>query len=198
MKNFTLQLIVFSAVFSFVSFSQNKDTLNNKSSKVEKLNPKIGFQFGSHSQNLTQTTSHKFSRDILFEAHFKFDLSSEVHPIIAYTYWKAQTSPSGQMRSETISSNGLKLEVDFSLFKIYSVSLSLGPLISIEGITGPTNKVFSLGTNVKLALPLWNDKVNLLSIAGYQTGSEVFALGGGGFNYSFFSYSLGIEINLQN
>lgn len=191
-------LIFFIIVFSSLSFSQNKDTLNIKSPKIAKLHPKIGFQFGSHSQNLTQTSSVKFNRDVLFEAYFKFDLSNEVHPIIAYTYWKALTSPVGQTRSETISSNGLKLEVDFSLFKIYGVSLSLGPLLSIEGITGPTNNVFSLGTNVKLALPLWNDKVNLLSIAGYQTGSEVFSLAGGGVNYSFFSYSLGIEINLQN
>ncbi|MCK9426164.1 MAG: hypothetical protein M0Q21_09010 [Ignavibacteriaceae bacterium] len=162
------------------------------------MHPKIGFQFGSHSSNLTQTSSDKFNRDILFEAYFKFDLSSEVHPIIAYTYWKAQTSPSEQIRSKTIASNGVKLEVDFSLFKIYTVSLSLGPLISIEGITGPTNKVFSLGTNVKLALPIWNDKVNLLSTVGYQTGSEVFALAGGGVNYSFFSYLVGIEIDLGN
>lgn len=125
-------LIFFIVVFSSLSFSQNKDTLNIKSSKVASLHPKIGFQFGSHSQNLTQTTSHKFNRDILFEAYFKFDLSNEVHPIIAYTYWKAQTSPSEQIRSETISSNGVKLEVDFSLFKIFTVSLSLGPLLSID------------------------------------------------------------------
>jgi len=191
-------LIFFIVVFSSLSLSQNKDTLNIKSSKIAKLYPKIGFHVGSHSSNMNQNSSDNFNRDILFEAYFKFDLSSEVHPIIAYTYWKALTSPVGQIPSETIASNGLKLEVDFSLFKIYSVSLSLGPLISIEGITGPTNKVFSLGTNVKLALPLWNDKVDLLSIVGYQTGSEVFALGGGGFNYSFFSYSVGIEINLGN
>lgn len=191
-------LIFFIVVFSSLCLSQSKDTLAIKNSRVAKLHPKIGFQFGSHSSNLTQTTSNKFNRDILFEAYFKFDLSNEVHPIIAYTYWKAQTSPSGQTPSETISGNGVKLEVDFSLFKIYSVSLSLGPLLSIEGITGSTNKVFSLGTNVKLALPLWNEKINLLSTIGYQTGSEVFALGGGGFNYSFFSYLAGIEINLGN
>lgn len=197
MINHNRFLIFFIVVFSSLSVSQNKDTLNIKSSKVAKLHPKIGFQIGSHSQNLTQITSHKFNRDILFESYFKFDLSNEVHPIIAYTYWKARTSPSEQMHSETISSNGVKLEVDFSLFKIYSVSLSLGPLLSIEGITGQSNKVFSLGTNVKLALPLWNEKINLLSIAGYQTGSEVFAIAGGGVNYSFFRYSVGIEINLQ-
>jgi len=191
-------LIFFIVVFSSLCLSQNKDTLNIKSSKNAKLHPKIGFQFGSHSSNLNQNSSDKFNRDILFEAYFKFDLSSEVHPIIAYTYWKALTSPVGQIPSETIASNGLKLEVDFSLFKIYGVSLSLGPLISIEGISRPTNKVFSLGTNVKLALPLWNDKVDLLTTIGYQTGSEVFAFGGGGFNYSFFSYSVGVEINLGN
>ena len=189
-------LIFFIVVFSSLCLSQGKDTVKIKTSHIAERNLQIGFQFGSHSSNLNQNSSDKFNRDILFEAYFKFDLSSEVHPIIAYTYWKALTSPIGQIPSKTIASNGLKLEVDFSLFKIYGVSLSLGPLISIEGITGQTNKVFSLGTNVKLALPLWNDKVNFLSTIGYQTGSEVFALAGGGVNYSFFSYSAGIEITL--
>ncbi len=198
MKNYLTLIIVSSIIFSSYSLSHNKDTLNIKSSKIAKLHPKIGFQFGSHSSNLNQNSSDNFNRDIAFELFLKFDLSSEVHPIIAYTYWKAQTFPVEQTRSEMIASNGVKLEVDFSLFKIYSVSLSLGPLLSIEGITGSTNKVFSLGTNVKLALPLWNEKINLLSTVGYQTGSEVFALGGGGFKYSFFSYLAGIEINLGN
>ncbi|MDP3682570.1 MAG: hypothetical protein Q8S01_01440 [Ignavibacteria bacterium] len=170
--------------------------MNIKNSMMAEAKPKIGFQFGSHSSNLTQTSSDKFNRDIAFELFLKFNLSSEVHPIIAYTYWKAQTSPVEQTRSETISSKGLKLEVDFSLFKIYSVSLSVGPSISIEGVTGATSNVFSLGTNVKLAMPLWNDKVDVLSTIGYQTGSEAFDLGGGGVNYSFFSYSVGIGINL--
>jgi len=169
---------------------------------MAELQPKIGFQLGSHSSNLTQTSSDKFIRDILFEAYFKFDLSSEVHPIIAFTYWKAKSNESntffGQIPPETMISKGLKLEVDFSLFKIYSITLSVGPSVAIENITGATNTVFSLGTNAKLALPLWNNKVNVLSIAGYQTGSAAFALAGGGVNYSFFSYSLGIEINLGN
>lgn len=198
MKNYLTLIVVSTIVFSSFSLSQNKDTLNIKNSKLARLQPKIGFQLGSHSSNLTQTSSDKFNRDIAFELFLKFDLSSEVHPIIAYTYWKAQTSPSEQRPSETIISKGLKLEVDFSLFKIYSITLSVGPSVVIENITGATNTVFSLGTNAKLALPLWNDKINLLSIAGYQTGSAAFAFGGGGVNYSFFSYSLGVEINLGN
>lgn len=202
MKIYLALIIVSSIVFSSFSLSQNKDTLNIKSSKLTELQPKIGFQLGSHSSNLTKTSSDKFNRDIAFELFLKFNLSSEVHPIIAFTYWKAKNNEFntffGQIPPETIISKGLKLEVDFSLFKIYSVTLSVGPSVAIENITGATNTVFSLGTNLKLALPLWNDKVNVLSIAGYQTGSAAFAFAGGGVNYSFFSYSLGIEINLGN
>ncbi|MFA6596646.1 MAG: hypothetical protein WCS69_02915 [Ignavibacteriaceae bacterium] len=202
MKIYLALIIVSSIVFSSFSLSQNKDTLNIKSSKLTELQPKIGFQIGSHSSNLTKTSSDKFNRDIAFELFLKFNLSSEVHPIIAFTYWKAKSNERntffGQIPSETMISKGLKLEVDFSLFKIYSVTLSVGPSVAIENITGATNTVFSLGTNAKLALPLWNNKVNVLSIAGYQTGASAFALAGGGVNYSFFSYLVGIEINLGN
>jgi len=171
------------------------DTLNIEPKK--KANYKIGFQVGSHSPNLNQFSSDKYNRGIIFDIYLKFNLSSEIHSIIAFTYWEAQINESnsflGQIPSETIISKGLKLGLDFSLFNIYKVFLSGGTSISIVNINKAENVVFSLGTNLKLNLPLWNDKVNLFSMAGYQTGAEILR-----FNYSFFSYSLGLEINIGN
>lgn len=218
----TIVIIIFSMLFSSFSLSQNQDSLTmkyiyklnsndlNKSStsddtlnietRVKKTGYHIGFQAGLHSQNLTKSSFVNFNKDIFLELYISFDLSDEVHSIIAFNYWEAQTkeinTPVEQIPSETIKSQGLKLGLDFSLFKIYNTSFLLGPSISIENNTGATNAVFSLGTNLKLNLPLWEDKVNLLSTINYQTGGEFNF--GGGFSYSFFSYLIGVEINIGN
>jgi len=179
-------------------FSNSDDTLNFKP-KIKKLDFNIGVQVGSHSQNLTKNSSLNFNRDIFLELYISFDLSNEVQSIIAFTYWKSQTkeinTPVLQIPAETINSKGLKFELDFSLFKIYNASFALGPSISIENITRANGAVFSLGTNLKLNLPLWDDKVNLLTTVNYQNGSEILNFGGG-ISYSFFTYLIGVEINI--
>ena len=171
---------------SYEELFMTGDSLNTEKPK----HLKIGLHLGSHSSNLNQNSS-SFDRDVLFEAYLKFSLSNEIHSILAFTYWKAKTTSIGQIPSETITSKGLKLGLDFSLFKIYNVLFSLGPSISFESISIATSTVFSFGTNLKLNLPLWKEKVHLLSIIGYQTGAEILR-----FNYSFFIYSLGIEISI--
>ncbi|MCX6150726.1 MAG: hypothetical protein NTX22_09400 [Ignavibacteriales bacterium] len=172
------------------------DSLNIENPKKKKIHFNIGLQVGSHSPNLNQNSSD-FNRGVFFEAYLKFNLSDEVHSIIAFTYWKSKIKEINtvvvQIPSETINSKGLKLELDFSLFKMYSVSLLLGPSISFENITRATNTVFTFGTDLKLNIPLCNDRVNLLSTISYQTGAEILR-----FNYSFFSYLFGIEINIGN
>ena len=176
------------------------DPLNSKL-KAMKTSYHIGFQAGFHSPNLTKNSLGSFNRGILGELYISFNLSDEVHSIIAFTYWQSEikgiNTPIVQIPSETINSKGLKLEVDFSLFNIYTASLLLGPSIAIENITSATNTVFSLGANLKLNLPLphWDEKVNLMATFNYQNGSE-FLNFGGGINYSFFSYLIGIEIGI--
>jgi len=174
------------------------DTLNIET-KLKKVAFNIGSQIGLHSPNLTKNSSD-FKRDIFFEIYIGYDLSDEVHAIIGFDYWEAQTNevniPEMFVPAETIIGKALKLELDFSLFKIYNVSLLLGPSISIENNNRATNIVFYVGANAKLKLPILIDKVNLLSTIGYQTGGEFNF--GGGYGYSFFNYLLGVEINFGN
>lgn len=174
------------------------DTLNIET-KLKKVAFNIGSQIGLHSPNLTKNSSD-FNRDIFFEIYIGHDLSDEVHAIIGFNYWEAQTNevnmPEMFVPSETIIGKALKLELDFSLFKIYNVSLLLGPSLSIENNNRAANTVFSVGANAKLKLPILIDKVNLLSTIGYQTGGEFNF--GGGYSYSFFNYLLGVEINFGN
>lgn len=176
-----------------------KDDTSNTETKLKKVAFNIGSQIGLHSPDLTKNSSD-FNRDIFFEIYIGYDLSDEVHAIIGFNYWEAQTNevnmPEMFVPSETIIGKALKLELDFSLFKIYNVSILLGPSLSIENNNRAVNTVFSVGANAKLKLPILMDKVNLLSTIGYQTGGEFNF--GGGYGYSFFNYLLGVEINFGN
>ncbi|MDO8609763.1 MAG: hypothetical protein Q7R95_04390, partial [bacterium] len=55
---------------------------------IKKTNFKIGIQVGLHSSNLTNKSVGDFNRDILLELYICFDLSDEVHLIIAFNYWE--------------------------------------------------------------------------------------------------------------
>lgn len=160
--------------------------------------PKIGIIGGFHSSDLNEN-SLAFNRNLSLGVYIKFHLSDEVSTQIGFSYWKARFTEINTVNvfvpSETIESKSLKLELDFSLFRIKSFSLLIGPLVSIESISKTQNSTFSFGAHLKLHQGLWDDKLFLVSTGSYQKGMELFALGGGGFNYSFFNYSLGIEIN---
>ncbi|MBU1115377.1 MAG: hypothetical protein KKE09_09630 [Bacteroidetes bacterium] len=192
-------LIIVLAAFSTLSLAQNTDTSIDGESIINKENIiHIGTQIGSHSENLNKYGN--FNNGIMFEVFLKYNLSSEVYSIIAFNYWEAQTkeinTPAVKIPSETITSNSIRLEADFTLFKIYDVTLLLGPSILFEKINKSEFVVYSFGINSKLIIPLWEDKVNLLTTVGYQKGREAFQFTGGGTNYSFFNYLLGFEFNL--
>lgn len=156
----------------------------------------FGVLIGPHSSSIKKLA---FSRGVFFEIYLKYSLSSEIHSIIAFSYWKAQVEEINayylKFPTETISSNAIKFGLDFSLFKIYKYLFSLGTSISIENISRTPSSVFSLETNIKLNLPIWNDNVDFLTAISYQSGMEAFNFGGGT-NYSFFIYLVGLEINV--
>lgn len=177
------------------------DSLNINISNIKEgdfLN--IGVLTGSHSSNF-KVSNLAFSRGVFFELYLKYSLSSEIHSIIAFSYWKAQIEEINSLQlklpSETINSNAIKFGLDFSLFKVYKILFSLGTSISIENISRTPTSVFSFGTHLKLNLPLWNDNIDFLTAISYQTGMEALNFGGGT-NYSFFSYLFGIEINITS
>ena len=159
-------LILFFLVFSFTGISQDQgivwikynygltdynigkaisdhDTVNIES-KIQKGDHHVGFQAGYHTSNLTKNSFVNLDSDIYLELYLRFNLSDEVHWLLAFSYWKAQikeiNTPDILIPSETINSKGLKLEVDFSLFNIYTASLLLGPSIAIENITSAAGR----------------------------------------------------------
>jgi len=162
--------------------------------------PKIGLQIGSHSSNVNNSIS-KFGSGIIIEAFLKFEISNEVHLVPAFTYWKASTneinSQSVQIPAEIINSKGFKLGVDFSLINIYDMTLSLEPSVIIEKITISKNAVLTFGASLKLNIPVLT-KIDMFPVINYRNGMEALALGGGGFDYSFISYQVGIKINLMD
>jgi hypothetical protein len=176
----------------------------NSSSIIEEHDPerlfsKIGLLVGWHSPGLTEHGIANINSDIFIEGYLKFLLSNEVYLAIAFTYWKSRSdeinTPIVYIPSETIIAKGFKLDLDFTIVKISCASLSLGPSVSIEKITNITNAVFSLGSNLKLNIPLLIDKINIIPVVGYKTGAEALNFGGG-MRYSFLYYLLGIEYNI--
>lgn len=158
----------------------------------------VGFLMGLHSANLTQN-GISFDRSNSYDAYIKLYLSNEVHSIISFIYWKSKTKEittfPDKIQSKIIESKGLKLGLDFQMIKLSGLSLLIGPAISIEKINIIASSVYALGVNMKLNIPIWKDIISIISMVNYQTGSEALNFGGG-FNYSFWSYLGGIEINL--
>lgn len=168
---------------------------------TNKIFPEIGFIAGSHFENTNQNGPNNFNQGLVLEVFAKYNISGDIHSTIAFTYWKSKTNEVNttisKVPSETIDSKGLKMGLDFSLFRFSNIILSVGPSISIENTTKAQSAVFGFGVDVKLLLPIWNDKIDFLSTFQYRNGSELLNYGGG-FNYSFISYLAGIEISIGN
>ena len=167
--------------------------------RAQKLN--FGIQAGFHSPNLSNNSSMDFNRGFFGEFYLGYNISDEVLVLIAFNYWEAQTnqisSPSTQIPSKTVISKAIKMELDFSLFKIYSFSILFGPSVLIENINTAVEGVFTLGANLKFKLPLTvlHERVKILATINYQYGNELLNVGGG-MQYSFFGYLLGAEIGI--
>ncbi len=171
-----------------------EDDLNVKTTAEQKF--KIGLNSGYHFQNLDDYDD--FTGNILFDVYLGFILSDEVSLLMGFSYWKAETQQTSitqyPVPTETINSRAFKLGLEFSLIKIYSSSLLLEPSVSIGSITGAYNANFSFGANLKLSIPLYQERLNVFTSANYQNGSEILNVGGGGVHYSFFGITIGFEI----
>lgn len=133
--------------------------------------------------------------------YLKFDFSNNIFASIGYSYWQSNTIKiSGSnlnIPPETINSNGAKFELDFSLIENNHISLLLGPSLLIEGVSTSHSTTFTYGAQLKLNYALLENKIFLVSTLAYQNGGGIFDLAGGGFNYSFFNFLTGIEVNLS-
>ncbi|MDY0083003.1 MAG: hypothetical protein RBR74_07465, partial [Ignavibacteriaceae bacterium] len=121
--------------------TQNDVSVFNKSEAV-KNNFHIGLEVGLHSGSLDNTTLN-FDQDVYYEIYTKFNLSNEVFFLVSLNYWNAQIEKKNLTSTDLIESKALRVEVDFSLFKIYKASFLLGPSISIGDNTESTNAVCS-------------------------------------------------------
>ncbi len=178
---------------------RNDTSFVDSDTRAQKLN--FGIQAGFHSPNLSNNSSIDFDRGFLGELYLGFNISEEVQLLLAFSYWEAETnqisSPSTQIPPKTVISKAIKMELDFSLFNIYSSTILFGPSVSIENINTANETVFSLGVNLKfkLPLPVIHERIKLLATINYQYGGESLNFGGG-MHYSFFSYLIGAEIGI--
>lgn len=198
---------IFFIVFLVASISTSGQTIlfkenvipQNDSLKMnvyKKSYLKIGIMAGSHSSNLDKNNI-AFKNGLFLETYLKYRLSDELHSIIGLSYWKAniETIISSQKHiPETVSSMALNLGLEFLLIQRNPVLFSFSPTILIENISTSTSPIFSFGSSLGLSLNVWGD-MNILSVISYQFGTEALNFGGG-VNYSFIKYLLGIEIDI--
>lgn len=185
-------LLILIISFSGLSRLNAQDTL--KVTDKKKISPPFGIQAGYHTSNLSDSHSD-FDRNFTLGVYVLInDISSEFNATMGITYWRASTTANDYHPSQTLNCFGIKVGLEFQLFRIKDFSVTFVPLLMLESAKAINSPFFTLGLQLKLRHPLIDDKIFLVSSAAIQDGGGIMQEAGNSFRYSFMNYSLGIEM----
>jgi hypothetical protein len=145
-----------------------------------------GMHFGSSTKDgFNQGVYLKLS---LFEK--PIDDWGEISIGIAYWHGSAKNA---MRKSE--DGKGADLQLLFRSVQTTRFSLSIGPRIGLEDVNHAQGMVANAGV-VLVGTYQFADRWRVRLQSLYQTGGEVFAIGGGGYSYSFPAIAIGIATNI--
>jgi hypothetical protein len=109
------------------------------------------------------------------------------------SYWHGRTN---RQLAQSDDGKGGDIQLLFLLLRAGNFTLSLGPRVGIEGVNHAQGAVFNAGVVLSANYPI-ADNWRIQLRTRYQMGGELFALGGGGYSYSFPAITIGIATNLE-
>jgi hypothetical protein len=150
----------------------------------------IGSQFGS---------SYKMNQRGGFDAGVYLRLSLFEKPVsdwgqlsLGVTYWHG---PTKRQMAKSDDGKGGDVQLLFHLSRADNFTLSLGPRVGIEGANHAQGAVYNASVVLSANYPI-ADNWRIQLRTHYQVGGELFALGGGGYSYSFPAITIGVATNI--
>ena len=196
MRNLHVTIIASFLAFSMsasegrANFSQDSAQVASAGSTPHSAGFWAGLEIGAHGGSSYATHPRSgFDQGVLVRLNFfNPSLGDWGELSLGATYWHGATH---RKATSSDDAKGVDILILFHVWRQGNVAVSLGPRLGTEGVNHASDAVLGIGAILSVSYQ-FAQSLRFQIHTRYQSGSEM-ALGGGGYDYSFYAITFGIS-----